>query len=246
MKLAASPQVDCLLLAAGFGSRLKELTRELPKPLLQVKGRALIDWNLDLIAAAGIKQVYINLHYLPDKIRQHVGDGSKWGLRVNYSFEPKILNTGGAIKNLEHKFTQALILTINSDALLGRDFSLQALIDAHETSKHRPVATLAVRVAGAEDNYSDLGLTSERLIGRFLNVEYDSLTGPEKYIYLGVQVLNRELLKTMPTAENAFSITQDTYVRALASGQKLQAYPYGGYWRDVGTPERLAEANLTF
>ena len=89
--------MKAFILAAGLGTRLKDLTKDLPKPLLKVKGKSLIEWNILKLKSAGFNQIIINTHYLADLIKDHIGDGSKFDLKIEYSFEEKILGTGGAL-----------------------------------------------------------------------------------------------------------------------------------------------------
>ncbi|MFN2375316.1 MAG: NDP-sugar synthase, partial [Candidatus Binatia bacterium] len=92
---AKPPELRAMILAAGRGERLRPLTDTLPKPLVVVGGRPLIDYALDRVAAAGIRRVVINLHHLGSMIRDHVGDGSRFGLAVDYSDETVLQDTGG-------------------------------------------------------------------------------------------------------------------------------------------------------
>ena len=91
--------MKAFVLAAGFGSRLRPLTDDTPKPLLKVKGRSLIEWNLLKLKDAGFEEIIINTHHLGEKIETELGDGKKYDLKIKYSRETKILGTGGAILN---------------------------------------------------------------------------------------------------------------------------------------------------
>ena len=90
--------MKAMILAAGRGLRMGDLTKDLPKPLLILRGRPLIEWHLKKLANAGFKEVVINVSYLPNKIKDFVGDGSEWGLHVTFSEESPVLETGGGIK----------------------------------------------------------------------------------------------------------------------------------------------------
>jgi NDP-sugar pyrophosphorylase family protein len=93
-----------MILAAGFGTRLRPLTNTIPKPLLPVGGTPLIVWNLLLLRRHGIRDVIINLHHLGELIEKELGDGSTVGMRISYSHEPTILGTGGGLKQAESFF----------------------------------------------------------------------------------------------------------------------------------------------
>lgn len=237
-------QADVLLLAAGFGKRLGRVTESLPKPLVRVRGRSLIERHLEDLSRAGFSRVIINLHYLGDMIREHLGDGSRWGLEIVYSPEDPILDTGGAIKNVQHLLRESVLITVNSDTLIGNDFSYEALIAAHLAAPHLPLATLVLRRDPRATSFGEVGIDNENRISYFIDTDVPGTTTAQRgLLYTGIQAINPILLEKMPPAGTAFSITRDTYYAVLKEQQgALQGYLYGGYWSDVGTPERLLAA----
>ena len=96
--------MKAMLLAAGKGTRLRPLTYDCPKCLMPLAGRPLIDWTLRWIRHAGVRECMINLHYLPDMVKEFVGDGERYGLGVHYSYEPELLGTAGAVKKVADFF----------------------------------------------------------------------------------------------------------------------------------------------
>src|SRR5690554_7590046 len=109
--------MKAMILAAGLGKRMRPLTDTLPKPLIPVRGKPLIQWHLEALARAGVTQVIINLAYRGEQIKELVGDGRHWGLQVVYSSEPEPLETGGAI--------------MHAAKLLGRDRKSTRLNSSH-------------------------------------------------------------------------------------------------------------------
>lgn len=89
--------MKAVILAAGKGQRLGSITESCPKPMIEVKGKPVLEHNIDMCRGAGIKDIYINLHHLPEYIRDYFGDGSKHGLNINYNYEPELLGTAGAL-----------------------------------------------------------------------------------------------------------------------------------------------------
>ena len=89
--------MKAFILAAGKGKRLKPITNNIPKPLIEIKGKPLLEWSLIKLRRAGIKEIVINLHYLGDQIVDYFGNGKKLDLKINYSFEKRLLGTGGAL-----------------------------------------------------------------------------------------------------------------------------------------------------
>jgi len=110
--------MKAVLLAAGKGTRLRPLTESIPKVMIPINGKPLIEYHLEQLANAGIEDIFINLHHLPEKIIEYVGDGKKWGLNINYSFEPEILGTAGAVKKLEKELGKKPFLVVYGDNFL--------------------------------------------------------------------------------------------------------------------------------
>ena len=264
------PSIDVLVLAAGRGERLRPLTDHTPKPLVKVGGKALLEWNLEMLAKAGFRRVIINLFYLGEQIEAFVGNGSRFGLQVEYSKEPVLLDTGGAIKYIEPRLTSDCLMTINSDILLGSDFSFESLVKTHLEDQRLPLATLALRADKDAEGFGVLELDETRKVIRFLDVrapisEVQASPGvgegvertpvaqgtsgksevkpSQKLMYMGVQVLSRRLFQEMPEAGSVFSITRDIYRRVVLEGGLLAGLTYDGYWSDIGTPLRLDEAS---
>lgn len=216
-----------MILAAGLGTRLRPLTLKTPKPLLKVKGRALIDYNLKLLKKAGFKEVVINLHHLGGQIKEHVGNGSKFGLSVSYSNEPKILGTGGGIKKAQKFFKGRSFVVINADTLIQAD--LKKLVKYHLAKK--AAATMVVRRLKKGEPYARLDIVKSGRLVRF---------GKGKYMYTGVQVLDPVIFKFL---KKPSCLIESGYKQLLAKGLPVYTFPYKGYWNDVGTVERLREAN---
>ena len=107
--------MKAMILAAGKGTRLLPLTKNLPKCLMPLAGRPLIDWQLSWLKKHGVTECVINLHHLPDQVRTHCGDGAAFGLHVEYSFEPELLGTAGAVKKVADFFADAPFLVIYGD-----------------------------------------------------------------------------------------------------------------------------------
>ena len=130
-----------MVLAAGFGTRLRPLTYETPKPLLPLQEARIIDYPLELLEQGGITQVVINLHHLGDQIRDYIGNGSRYGFQVAYSVEkPNILGTGGGIKNVQEFMGDEPFVVINGDTLIKAD--LKELIKHHNESGAAATMTL--------------------------------------------------------------------------------------------------------
>jgi NDP-sugar pyrophosphorylase family protein len=218
-----------MVLAAGLGTRLRPLTYKIPKPLLPLDSRRLIDYSLYYLARQGISDVMINLHHLGDMIRDHVGDGGRYNLKVAYSFEPEILGTGGGIKNCEEFFEGKPFVCINSDSLLNCDL-------AHAVERHfqsGAAATMVLKSLGPDDPYEGIGIE---------NGFVKKIGGKGAYFYTGLQVIGPDLLHELPPKGTASCLVKDGYQKLLGKGKKVAAFLYDGYFNDLGTPERYERA----
>ncbi|MDO3385258.1 nucleotidyltransferase family protein [Gilvimarinus sp. SDUM040013] len=216
--------MKAMILAAGLGKRMRPLTDTLPKPLIPVRGKPLIEWHLERLSAAGVSQVLINIAYLGQKIRDAVGDGSRWGLEVAYSEEPEPLETAGAIHYAASWLGSEPFLLVNADVYTDIEFEpLLAMTLAERTLGH------LVLVPNPEFKArGDFDLSCD------LVTEAGDSTG---FTFAGVSVLKPELISTYPNARRVFPLVEVLHW-ALAQ-QRLTGEVFRGRWSDVGTPERL-------
>lgn len=228
--------MKAILLAAGFGTRLKPLTNTTPKALLPVGGVPLIYYPLSRLKAAGLTEIVINLHHLGDLIEKKLGDGRPWGLKIRYSWERILLGTGGGIKKSARLCGSYPLLVINSDVLF--DFSLQDLMAFHRS--RGGIATMMVRHRPPDSPHTPITMKGERIV----HMDTDRVSAPaasdKRFFFTGIQILEEPLIRQLP--EGFSSIIQEGYQRALARGDVLHGLIQDGYWNDLGTPDRLQEA----
>jgi NDP-sugar pyrophosphorylase family protein len=224
-----------MILAAGFGTRLRPLTNVMPKPLLPVAGTPLIVWNLLLLRRYRFHDVMINLHYLGPMIQQALGDGSQFGLRLEYSPEPVILGTGGGIKQVEPFFNGEPFLVLNGDTLFELD--LDTVIAFHREREAAATMVLRRDPEAARWGLVEVGPRDQviRITGKGLS-PYEPI---EPRMFAGVQILHPRLLRALPHGKESSII--DAYIRGLEDGERILGYDFEGYWSDVGTPERYAQ-----
>jgi NDP-sugar pyrophosphorylase family protein len=229
-----------MILAAGEGLRLRPLTAATPKALVQVGGRALIDYALDTVVRSGIREVVVNLHHLGEQVRAHLGDGSRLGVRIFYSEEKHLLGSGGGLRHARALLGDGAFVTLNADTII--DIDLEPVLNFHCASV--ATATMVLRKDPRMADYGVIHLDSRSRVARFLRHERPDARGPlEPYMFTGVQVLEPKVFDYMP-AEGAFSISEVTYPRMLAAGEPIFGYPFEGVWITVGTPDELASARL--
>jgi NDP-sugar pyrophosphorylase family protein len=228
--------MKAMILAAGLGTRLRPLTNTIPKPLLPVGGTPLIVWNLLLLKRHGFRQVVINLHHLGPMIEQVLGSGSKFGMRITYSHEPVILGTGGGIKQAEPHFSGEPVLILNGDTLVELD--LEALCDFHHT--RGAAATLVLREDSEAARWGLVEVGDKGQILRITGKGLMDFVPATLRMFAGIHILHPQLLREVP--KGVASSIIDPYVRAIEQGEPVLGYDLQGYWSDIGTAERYAQA----
>jgi NDP-sugar pyrophosphorylase family protein len=227
-----------MILSAGLGTRMRPLTLATPKPLVEVGGRALIDFALATLAAAGIRDVVINLHHLGAQIRSRLGDGRDRGLRIEYSVEEILQGSGGGIRDARALLGSGTFVTLNADTLIGID--LRPFLRQHR--ERQAAATLILRKDPEMDRFGTIGIGADGRVRRFLTHMAPGATeGGEPYMFTGVQILEPRVFDHME-ASGPFSITESTYPRMLAAGEPLFGAVFTGPWLTVGSPDELAAA----
>ena len=235
-----------MILAAGLGTRLRPLTHDRPKALVEINGRTLLEITLTRLRSFGIHDVIVNAHHLAgmlvDYLQQH-----DFGMRIEVSREDELLDTGGGLKKAAWFFreqgTDEPFLVHNVDVLSAID--LQRL-----TRQHRESGALATLAVQRRDTSRQLLFdTRLELCGRKTGDNEPELVCPEEAFqplaFCGIHIISPRIFARM-SEEGVFSIIT-TYLRLAALGEKIAALPVDEYyWRDVGTPEGLAEATNEF
>ncbi|MFQ5598562.1 MAG: NDP-sugar synthase [Nitrospiria bacterium] len=226
-----------MILAAGFGKRLRPLTDILPKPLLEVGGRPLIDYGLLLLKKYGITEVWINLHHHGDRIVQAVGDGSRLGMRIQYSEEPEILGTGGGIKKMAADLGAESFIVLNGDIVVEVD--LDQVLAFHRDKK--AAATLVLRQAEDPAQYGVIEIDRTDRIRNIL--DRTPWEGKEKrrLMFTGVHILEPRVLDYIPSGR--FYSIVDAYIEMLRNKNNLYGYLNEGYWNDLGEIDRYQWVN---
>ncbi|HOQ01446.1 MAG TPA: NDP-sugar synthase [Acetivibrio clariflavus] len=228
--------MKALFLAGGFGTRLKPITNDLPKPMVPIMGKPLLERNIENLKRHGIDEIVLSTCYKPYKIENHFKDGKKFGVKINYISEDMPLGTAGAIKNAESFFDDTF-LVFNADIL--SDIDISDMIRFHK--EKQALATIAVTEV---DNPSAYGVIEHDENG-FITAFKEKPKPHESnsnLINAGVYIFEPQLLDYIPTGR-AVSIERETYPLLLQEGFKIAVYNKCSYWLDLGTPEKYLKVH---
>src|ERR671914_1276063 len=227
--------MQALILAGGEGTRLRPLTSTVPKPVVPLVDRPFIRFMLDWLRSHGVNDVVMSCGHLASGVRNVLGDGSAFGIRLRYVEEPRPLGTGGALKYAEPLLADRFLM-LNGDVLT--DMDLTAQIAQHERTGAR--ATLALTPV---EDPSAYGLVRTRGGGEV--TEFVEKPSPDQIdtrnISAGAYVLDRSVLDLLEPDHPA-SIERDVFPRLVGEG--LYGFVSDGYWLDIGTPERYLEGTF--
>ena len=227
--------IKAMVLAAGTGSRLRPLTLKRAKAMLPIGGRPLLEHLTCLLKVHNITEIAINLHYRPDDIVEYFGDGHAFGVRITYSREQELLGTAGAVKKLQHFFTETF-LVVYGDLLTTLD--LTALVDFHW--RKGGLATIALYRVDHPQACGIVELDTNGRIRRFVEKP-----GPEEVFgnlaNAGIYVLEPEVIDFIP-AGVFYDFGHDLFPLLLEHGMPLYGYPIRAYLIDIGTLEKYKQA----
>lgn len=216
-----------MILAAGRGERLRPLTDRMPKPLIEVRGKPLIGWHLENLAASGFREIVINVSHLGGQIVHALGDGSRWGVSIAWSHEETALETAGGVAYARELLGEAPFLLVNADVYCDYPLGSLGKVDMAGLLGHIVmVPNPAFRPKG------DFSLARGKV---------GNLDAP-RYTYSGIGVLDPQIVRSV--AAGAKAPLAPLLLEAAVNGQ-LGGEVHAGFWNDVGTPERLAELNRT-
>jgi mannose-1-phosphate guanylyltransferase len=240
--------MKAMVLAAGLGTRLRPLTDDRPKALVEVGGRALLEITLGRLREFGVREVIVNVHHFADMVVAYLAAKQNFGMRIEVSREDVLLDTGGGLKQAAWFFSEGSheepFLLHNVDVLSTID--LAGIVRFH--CEQQALATLAVqeRKSSRYLLFDEQGLLCGRRFEREDRTELARSSGPlEPLAFCGIHVISPRLLAMM-SEEGIFSIIE-TYLRLAASGERIAAFRAdGAYWRDLGTVDSLEQAETDF
>lgn len=222
--------MKAILLAGGQGTRLKAVTGDLPKPLVPLLGRPLAEHILRLLKSHGYSEVCAALRYRPEDLIRALGDGSRFGLRLQYRTEERELGTAGAVKNCADFIGEEDVLIISGDAAC--DLDLGELMLRHR--ERDAAVTLALHRSDAPLRFGLAVTDADDSIRAFVEKPSWAQVVTD-LVNTGIYILSPRVLKAIP-ADSPFDFARDLFPSLLKQNELLLGVPLDGYWCDVGTP----------
>lgn len=216
------------ILAGGEGTRLRPLTYEIPKPLIPVHGKPLLEHTLELLRSHGVDDIVMSLGYKADKIMEYFGDGSRYGMKFTYVVEKEKLGTAGPLR-LAEKHLKSTFFVIWADILAQID--LDDFIRSHK--ENDGLITIALTSVDDTSRYGVVSLKGDKITGFVEKPKKED--APSNLINSGLAICEPEILKYLPKTKFAM-FEKDLYPQ-LAEMGKVYGYPFEGQWFDTGTHE---------
>ena len=231
--------MKAMILAAGFGERLWPLTSDRTKPALPVLGKPLVGYVAEYLAQYGIEDVIVNLHHHPDSVRRALGNGSQFGVRLQYVHEPVILGTSGALDNARELLEDDTFAVVNGKLIT--DLDLKAALQTHR--QQEALATLVLLRNPKYERFSVVE-TRDGLVSNFAGMPKPSSSDTEPpLMFTGIHILEPRIFEYIPRAVFSDTIT-DVYLPAMARGERIAAHVTEGTWYELSTLRRYLDISL--
>jgi NDP-sugar pyrophosphorylase family protein len=232
-----------MILSAGYGTRLWPLTEDRTKPAIPILGKPLVGYVAEYLARYGCRDIVVNVHHRPESVRAALGDGSQFGVKLNYIEEPVILGTSGALDNARQLLDGETFIVINGKIIT--DIDLNAALESHR--KTNALATLVLLRNVARERFSVVE-TADGFVARFGGMPTPASGSTESdedapLMFTGIQILEPRIFDYIPRGVFSHS-TIDVYPQAIAKGERVAAHVAEGRWYELSTIQRYLEVSL--
>lgn len=222
--------MKAIIMAGGEGRRLKPVSGDMPKPLVPLCGRSIMEHIIELLKSCGISDLCAALKYRPGDIMSTFGDGSALGVKLQYRIEQEALGTAGGVKNCADFYGDEDFLVISGDAAC--DFDLKLLIEAHK--KNMPAVTMALYPHEQPLQYGLALCDSSNCVHSFIE-KPDWAHVVTNLVNTGIYIISPQAMELVPDGQ-VFDFAKDLFPLLLKNGMKIYGQPMDGYWCDIGTP----------
>jgi len=226
-----------MILAGGLSTRLYPLTLDVPKPLVPVLDRPVVAHVIDYLKRYGVDDIIINVHYFPEAVRSYIGDGSAWGVRVEYLHEPELMGSAGAVRSVAERFTGTFVVIGCDDVT---DIDLHAAL-----AFHRERAAEASIVLAEVADVSQYGAVVTAGDGRILQFQEKPAKGTElsHLANTGVYIFEPQLLQRIP-AHTFYDFGKQVFPELLRAEAAFYGMAQDAYWCDIGTPPEYRRVHM--
>jgi NDP-sugar pyrophosphorylase family protein len=221
------------ILAGGKGTRLRPITYEIPKPLVPLQGKPILEHVIDLLRSYDIRDIILSIGYLGDKIKEYFSDERKLGVKITFVEEQDELGTGGPLRLAKHLLKDTFVM-VNGDNLINID--LDKMYQAH--FENRAKATIALTTVSDPSSYGVAVLEGEKIV-KFVEKPRKG-EAPSNLINTGVYILEPQVCEMVP--DTGYSLIEKDVFPKIAEKGELYGYLFSGQWFDTGTLERYEKA----
>ncbi|MBN1298655.1 MAG: NDP-sugar synthase [Actinobacteria bacterium] len=227
-----------MVLAAGLGTRLRPLTDLISKPMAPIVNKPVMEHIIELLKKHGYSDIVCNLHYYPEAIKNHFGEGQKWGLNIVYSFEESLMGTAGGVKNVEGFFENSTFLVISGDALT--DIDLSAVL-----AYHRQKGGIATLVLTEVEEPSQFGVVIADKELKITGFQEKPLPGEEKsnLANSGIYIFEADIFKYIPE-KTFYDFGKNVFPDLLEKQIPYYGFIHNQYWNDVGNLDEYQKGNF--
>ena len=221
------------ILAAGRGIKMRPFTYETPKTLILVHGKPILEYSIDLLRDAGIRDIYILIGHLGDKIVSHLGDGSRFGVKVTYLRESKEQGTAAPLRQAKRYLQGESFVMMYGDTLI--DINIRDVVEFHQS--HGDIGTMTVTSSDKPHEFGVVTMRGNKVVS--FREKPQQTKRISHFINAGLFVFAPDVFKYVP--RQGYSMLEKDILPKLADEGKLYGYPFEGSWYDIGTPETYEE-----
>ncbi len=227
--------MQALILAGGLGTRLQEMLSDYPKPMALISGRPFLEYLILQLKRYNLTEIVLCIGYLAEKIKEYFQDGTKWGVKIEYSEEKEPLGTGGAIKLADNLIKNDNFLVLNGDSYL--DIKFNELIEFHKLEE--ALATLALVEINKPDRYGLVEIDKDYHITSFIE---KGAVSKSNLINGGIYIFHKKIFNFIP--EGRVSLEKDIFPKLI--GKRFYGKPHRAYFIDIGVPEDYKKIQKEF
>jgi mannose-1-phosphate guanylyltransferase/phosphomannomutase len=226
--------MKAVILAAGLGTRMQDAFPNTPKAMLPMGDKPLLEHQINHLKKFGFGEIYINLHYFPDVIKNYFGNGKKFGVKIIYLYEPKILGTSGALTNFK-KYLEETFIVLYGDIFTTLNF--RKFLEFHQKKKSQ--ATLLIHKTDHPEDSDLVAIDQDNRIYKFYISPHKKPVKDTNLSSAGIYILEPEVLRYLPKKIPS-DFVEDFFPILLAKNFRMYGYNSFEYSKDVGTPERYS------